>query len=80
MARGKYALKRDENIKKLRRELEIASHKEKVATENLETTRLALGISRQANWKLRSQVVNLKRLVLVMTAVIALLVYTANVG
>ncbi len=66
MARGKYALKRDENIKKLRRELETASHKAKVATENLEITRLALSESRKANWKLKRENNSLKLLVVVM--------------
>lgn len=59
--KGKYALKRDEQIKAMRRELAMAQNKERMATENLETTQLALRVSRQSNYKLRCKVANLQR-------------------
>lgn len=80
MAKGKYALKRDEELKKLRRQLASKTHEAKVATENLEATRLSLGVSRQANFKLRAQIGRLKFGVLMLAASsMASLVYVLHV-
>ncbi len=73
MARGKYALRRDEEIKKLRRDLEKANHKERVASENLEATRLALNVSRQNFWNLKKAFKNLKHFNTLLTLIIIVL-------